>query len=532
MLLVDANPAARTALGKDKTSTSGGKVENRKQAIDARTQIATTTKALLSCGIASTKITHGGRHAGTSEAYHLGLDFDHIRHLGRWVMGQMENFYAPKNPTVGAFYMAHFNKRDEPYQIERDLVTPDLELQRLIFPWIEDVMDEADGKPWVEVCADEMRGINPTEATLKDVFWKPLALDKLSKTTASLTSSALIDRIAFLKLLVRMRRVILQDAVMMLTYTDPTGETLNNRLLSSDELKHIFSGPLFRKFQADLLAVIALHQEQVKIVNGSVQLTTQRVVSALNTLGTVVMNSTAQMQTQLHLNQDLAAETREEIKGLKKTFTEKFVQQEERQNQQDEWQLQHWLHLRHSVPPPAAVKQPYVVNGDISQPQLFTLHQHPRQLPPPLQQRRTQQHQLPPQPNSSISSLSVPSPSPRPPLPPPLTQNLTHAPLNSSDPSTKGYLMLPDNKSLTLRVLWTEYHGPIAEAKKNDPAYPYTQARKKALQRRSQVVDAIEAMAGKDEVPVESVIATLGVTYKDKTINFVREDLKKKKKFL
>ncbi|GJJ69211.1 hypothetical protein EMPS_01557 [Entomortierella parvispora] len=89
MLLADANPAARMGLSKDRKSTSGGKVQNRKQAIDPRTQIATTTKALLACGIASTKITHGGRHAGTSEAYHLGLDFDHIRHLGRWVMGHV-----------------------------------------------------------------------------------------------------------------------------------------------------------------------------------------------------------------------------------------------------------------------------------------------------------------------------------------------------------------------------------------------------------------------------------------------------------
>ncbi|GJJ69217.1 hypothetical protein EMPS_01563 [Entomortierella parvispora] len=92
--------------------------------------------------------------------------------------------------------------------------------------------------------------------------------------------------------------------------------------------------------------------------------------------------------------------------------------------------------------------------------------------------------------------------------------------------------MLPDNKNLTLRILWTEYHGPIAEAKKNDPAYPYTQARKKALQRRTQLVDNIEAMAKKNEVPVESIIATLGVTYKDKTINFIREDLRKKQKQL
>ncbi|KAG0009279.1 hypothetical protein BGZ82_004120, partial [Podila clonocystis] len=65
---------------------------------------------MRACLVYSTKVTHSGRHAGTSEAYHLGLSLDNIRHLGRWVIGQMESFYAPRNPIIGVFYMAHFNK--------------------------------------------------------------------------------------------------------------------------------------------------------------------------------------------------------------------------------------------------------------------------------------------------------------------------------------------------------------------------------------------------------------------------------------
>ncbi|KAF9087972.1 hypothetical protein BGX27_002831, partial [Mortierella sp. AM989] len=55
------------------------------------------------------------RHAGTAEAYHLGLNLDHIRHG----------------------HMAHFNKNDKPYFIGRDLVIPSLPLQRSISSWIE-----------------------------------------------------------------------------------------------------------------------------------------------------------------------------------------------------------------------------------------------------------------------------------------------------------------------------------------------------------------------------------------------------------
>ncbi|KAI1280072.1 hypothetical protein EDD11_001438, partial [Mortierella claussenii] len=108
-----------------KVLTGGGtpakRQEHRTQALTGKTQIDATASVMRSCEVYSTKVTHSGRHAETTEAYHLGLNMDHIRHLGRWTMGQMEAFYAPKNPTIGAFYMAHFNKPGERYFIERDL---------------------------------------------------------------------------------------------------------------------------------------------------------------------------------------------------------------------------------------------------------------------------------------------------------------------------------------------------------------------------------------------------------------------------
>ncbi|KAF9582877.1 hypothetical protein BGW38_010632 [Lunasporangiospora selenospora] len=102
------------------------------------------------CGVVSTKVTHSGRHAGTTEAYNLGLNLEDIRHLGRRVMGQMENFYAPKSPIK-------------------------------------------------EECNREMLGVNPNEVTEADVFWTSLG-ETASKIFTTLINSSLIDRIRFLKL--------------------------------------------------------------------------------------------------------------------------------------------------------------------------------------------------------------------------------------------------------------------------------------------------------------------------------------------
>ncbi|KAF8978372.1 hypothetical protein BGZ46_006531 [Entomortierella lignicola] len=189
---------------------------SRKEPISLRTQIDTTSAVMRTCRVYSTKVTHTGRHAGTSEAYHLGLNPDHVLHLGRWCMGQMVTSYAPKNPTAGAFYMAHFNKRDEPYFIKRDLVTPPLPLQRPIFPWIEHSFNKDQPhltEGWIKECNIEMGGLD-VEVTEDDTFWEPDAEPLQGDPTSSKTyDTVIISRIAFLKLLVRLRRVILLDAV-------------------------------------------------------------------------------------------------------------------------------------------------------------------------------------------------------------------------------------------------------------------------------------------------------------------------------
>ena len=218
-------------------------------------------------------------------------------------MGQMESFYAPKNPIIGAFYMAHFNKPSEPYLIERDLVTPPLELQRLIFPWIErsfDLDDPGKTLSWIAECDQEMLGLDESVITDDDIHWESRFQHSTAQhstngpdwTVNRLTSSAQVDRIAFLKLLVRMRRVILQDAVLRLA-PDAKGRTLDNSLFTS--LPHIFDSAMFMAFKNELLQAIALHRQTSTVLNPSVSMDKQDISKAMN----AISNQVSQVQIAL-----------------------------------------------------------------------------------------------------------------------------------------------------------------------------------------------------------------------------------------
>ena len=229
-------------------------------------------------------------------------------------MGQMESFYAPKNPIIGAFYMAHFNKPSEPYLIERDLVTPPLELQRLIFPWIERTFDLDDpGKTpsWIVECDQEMQGVDKTVITDNNIHWESRFQHSTAQDTANgpdwtvnrLTSSAQVERIAFLKLLVRMRRVIFQDAVLYLT-PDSKGRTLSNSLFTS--LPHIFDSTMFTAFKSELLQAIALHRQNSTVLNPSVSMDKQDVSNAMNTISSQVSQGQIALEQRMdRMSQDV-----------------------------------------------------------------------------------------------------------------------------------------------------------------------------------------------------------------------------------
>ena len=98
-------------------------------------------------GINSTRVTHGGRHAGALEAESLGVPLDVIKKGGDWKdrLGRLETHYLGKLPSQFARGMAGF--WDKPFRLPRNNVSPSLKLQKMVFPWIEDCYG-TDNDPW------------------------------------------------------------------------------------------------------------------------------------------------------------------------------------------------------------------------------------------------------------------------------------------------------------------------------------------------------------------------------------------------
>ncbi|KAG0312590.1 hypothetical protein BG000_006185, partial [Podila horticola] len=233
---------------------------SRTSALTGRAQQLATAAVMRACEIFSVRLTHAGRHAGCKEAFKLGLGIEDIQHLGRWVMSQMMSFYAPKNPIKGAYFMAHFNGTDEPYILECDLVPPPPELQCMLFNWIEHIFDGSSDetvKAWHATCHAEMTGYDPDEITKEDIFFE--AKSNIPAAQSGIEQSAHTDKIAFLKLLVRMRRVIIQDAVLCLQLVPGTSRTLSNSLI--EKLPEVFESELFLDYSKDLLLTIQQHRE-------------------------------------------------------------------------------------------------------------------------------------------------------------------------------------------------------------------------------------------------------------------------------
>ncbi|KAG0271712.1 hypothetical protein BGZ96_005662, partial [Linnemannia gamsii] len=217
----------------------------------------------------------------TKEAFKLGLGIQDIQHLGRWVMSQMMSFYAPKNPIKGAYFMAHFNGTDEPYILERDLIPPPQELQVMLFDWIEHVFDGHDDSivdAWRKTCKEEMTGYDPDEVRDDDVFFE--AKTDIPAAQSGLEQSAHTDKIAFLKLMVRMRRVIIQDAVLCLEPVPGTGRILSNSLI--EKLPEIFQSQLFLEYSKDLLQAIKQHRETSGTLAAGIHVDGADIVEAIN----------------------------------------------------------------------------------------------------------------------------------------------------------------------------------------------------------------------------------------------------------
>lgn len=175
---------------------------------------------------------------------------EEIRRAGRWVQGtsKMHQYYLSSLPVPFARAIAGFGKK--PFYLKRNDIVPSLDLQRRIFPFIEGAYDahgEEARQRWRAECRDVMNEVevddeDSLEHELQDIKDNWLTI-RVSQRGQVATRTPGIAKKNFLKLLLRLRRVILQDAVI---YMDIG---LKGPILSHDIFLH---DPDFTAFRAEL----------------------------------------------------------------------------------------------------------------------------------------------------------------------------------------------------------------------------------------------------------------------------------------
>ncbi|KAI7870889.1 uncharacterized protein EV154DRAFT_570817 [Mucor mucedo] len=192
------------------------------KSLSGGSQWKTAKKALADEEIFTTRVTHCSRHAGSMEAEGLGIPFDLIKRVGRWKdrLGRLKTHYLARNT-----------------------VSPSLELQRTIFPRIESYFGVGSVE-WEAACDNKMKEIDEKEDEDDNV----INMEIRSQADPVEFNSIETAKRGFLRLLIRCRRIILQDAAIYLYMNK------ENKHVSND--KRLFSNYQFKMFEQDVIAAI------------------------------------------------------------------------------------------------------------------------------------------------------------------------------------------------------------------------------------------------------------------------------------
>lgn len=115
-------------------------------------------------------ITHSGQHSGSSEARLLWIRCEDIRKAGRWIQNtsKMDNFYDDDPSYSFAVEMAGFLGGQVPFHLKWNEVSPNLDLQQQIFPFIKSAFGPP-GSPeydkWQVECVHEMEERNANDSS-------------------------------------------------------------------------------------------------------------------------------------------------------------------------------------------------------------------------------------------------------------------------------------------------------------------------------------------------------------------------------
>ncbi|CAO3677880.1 unnamed protein product [Rhizopus microsporus] len=172
---------------------------------------AATIRAFDACSVSISKKTHMGRSSGAQHAEIDGATEGQLRRHGRWNMQSMESCYLTSLPRSSIRVINGFSGNKGDYWLPRSNVCPPESLQRKVF--------------------------------LQEDEWRYHSCEYS------------ICAEAFLSLLITMRRIILQDAVMFRV------ENLENSLFNNV----LFSDLEFLAFEVNLLSTVQAAQEPADI---------------------------------------------------------------------------------------------------------------------------------------------------------------------------------------------------------------------------------------------------------------------------
>ncbi|KAG2222130.1 hypothetical protein INT45_007566 [Circinella minor] len=235
--------------------------DDPEKSLSGTQQYKTVKNAFAEHDVFMTGVTHGGRHATTIEAEALGIPFDLIKR------GCLETHYLSKLPSQFAKGMAGF--WDKAFHLPRNNASPSLKLQQMIFPWMEDYFG-SENKAWKIICEKEMREVdenkddgisdnNDDENNNVEFVEENRRMvqgngQRVRKTHATIQRSTDTAKRGFLRLLVRCRRVILQDAAVYLYFRKENGVVRSK--LPDDPKYNPFISTNFKEFQEEVVNAI------------------------------------------------------------------------------------------------------------------------------------------------------------------------------------------------------------------------------------------------------------------------------------
>src|SRR5579859_1410928 len=85
--------------------------------------------------------THAGRHAGVLHGETLSIPDTELRRLGHWDTSRMARHYSSGVSREAAREMAGHKRGEGGYYLNRECLVPPVELQRMVFPLLEESLD-------------------------------------------------------------------------------------------------------------------------------------------------------------------------------------------------------------------------------------------------------------------------------------------------------------------------------------------------------------------------------------------------------